>query len=770
MAICNLLTLTLRQNQNYESEALTVNQYCEEPEVVPAVDAQTFRDTMSINGRVMDIMGNMTDEQIEAVMKVGYNNSVEKMVEIITTCQDITDEELIDIFLNKSGYIGATNPTGAPQRLRIVRKSGGGSGGSGDSGAAGDATDTGNTSNQTDTGDNGNTITDTPEENAEYTLERKNQSKNRVNVTATPAGVTVCLENPMSNGKKYYYKVTSLTNSNIEATFQVLDNGRIVITGNDIKVVANEGQADDIFLIGHDNELHTGDGADIVRLGVSIDTAGVYNNRNESDTGNTPVTEALCNAAANNVYNNKVYLGAGNDYLYDYTNHIGGNANIIDGGQGSDSYRNTNDVYKNFEETNTIKDIEDIYTEETKDNNIDNNKKYSLESFGQGDLGAGDCRYIALLNSIKLSGKTLDQLGINISKSGTKYTVTFNKFKNAPKYSGEGNQNSITFDESDLYNYGGKVTVHASGDLTVRIVEYAMNQLVKINMPGKYSNDNGKTWDDHDLSSISGQDYSRYLYGTSAYSYQICADISSSVSVSEYFGTNNLDDIFYPDDVSEIKEMGYNTVDEYFAGYDIHNALQYAQEENILTLDQLWAKYQSGELSNLIVGTYDNYNGFSDELQICSKHAYAISDVTSTYVEVINPWDSQDRVRLDRADFFRLFAQFICYGSDALQWEPTGESWNCGQVQSSYSSINSNKFKPIVKDIFDKYYYKDNVYEEMQPVINNIIAFDNNSSNPFANIFTDDETSVYDEISEITDSIENVKQILEEKKTLELYS
>ena len=119
MEICNLLSITTRKNQNYEDAAVKSSEVIEEPAIYGSGNKNNT-DSMTINGRVLDLMGSLTDEQIEKVMKVGYNQAVEDFIDIITTNNEISDEELINLYFNK-GNIDESKINNKT-RLRIVRK------------------------------------------------------------------------------------------------------------------------------------------------------------------------------------------------------------------------------------------------------------------------------------------------------------------------------------------------------------------------------------------------------------------------------------------------------------------------------------------------------------------------------------------------------------------------------------------------------------------------------------------------------------------------
>ena len=719
----SLLSCTMRKATGYVAGTLKLSDIPEITGNEPASFGLKFSDNVVVNDRIIDIFGNLSDEEIEKISKVGYDKVCNDVIEIITTCPDISDEELIAIFkstyeknhperLRKIAGSEQAPETNHPQRLRIIRKN--------QQGTTEPDPNSGtepDPNSGTEPDPNSGTEPDPASELTLYTLVRKGEFSQTIDVTTE--GVSICIQNPMDS-KSYYYTVKAKS-ADVSAYFEVLDNGRFVIDADNIIVEAQPGQADDIILIGNGNTLSTYDGNDIVRLGASMDALGLVANKNETNQAAFNWLTELVNRGRGQIYGNTVNLGDGDDYAFSaFLNGI----NTIDGGAGADAYNTYYSSYQTVTDPNSLSNFVHIQADESKVRTVDVRDISTFETFGQG--GLGDCRLIALLASLKMSGKTLNDLGIGISESGNYINVIFNNFQNAPKYSGEQNTHIYPIPKSSLFPSGSNV--YASGDLTVRALEYAMNELIKTNMPKA----EGVTLD---LVTTSNLDYSRYLFGNAMFSFQF-NDPLPGMSVSEYVGTNDLDDVYDSATVSAIKAAGYTTVDDFFASYyGINNAQDYCTYNNVPTLDELWTKYKSGEISNLCCGTDED--GFSEKLQICNSHAYAITNVTSNYVELINPWDSQDRLRLDRADFQRYFRQITSFGNNALDNPVTEDHWNMKKPSGSIplnTNEETNLFQLDFSNLNNMYY----------STFNNTL----------------DKNGVCDEIMSITQQMEKVESVL----------
>lgn len=529
---------------------------------------------------------------------------------------------------------------------------------------------------------------------ADYTLSRGQQRT----ITPTADGVTVCLTNAFDkNGNQYYYTIKSNTGEAIKLEF--LKNGRLQITGNNFELEAKNNQEDDLIINGHNNIINTGNKNDLIRLGMTIDESGCITGENNSY--NSAYLTDVKNSCQNNTYNNTINAGAGDDYIMDFTggrvsssNYQG---NTINGGSGDDVYRNESVKFVSrdtnsdrvtdsgyFTDSNTITGIKtNVNSESMKTASIDN----QIGSYGQG--GLGDCRFLSLLASLKAQGKSFSDLGITINKSGTSYNVRFNNYPGGAK--------TVNISESELYpSYSqsgvtnlGISNKYAQGDIDTRIVELAANKSMQ--------NTFGKT-----LENASYQEYSRYLFGNS--------------NVSLYLNENAFPSLAgYSGNVS-------------VSGATVKHDSTTKMDRNLIK--NLWNKYKSGKISNLEVSTGDH--GYSDTLQICNNHSYSVADVQNDYITLINPWDSEDKLKLSWDDFEQYFDMTFVYGdtsSDYLTNVVTGELQN--NDGSTLSETDTQSDNNSVENPVITLSYKGTTstmadsYKELYDIIGQAIASNN---------------------------------------------
>lgn len=416
------------------------------------------------------------------------------------------------------------------------------------------------------------------EANGDLTLNRGEHGT----TTVTNSGITLTLTNPFI-GSNYKYTVTSANDTN--ATFEFLDNGRLVISGDGLTINASNGQQDDIILLGSNNILNTNDLDDIVRVN------SVYG------FGNTYLSHGS---------GNKVNTGAGNDYISNYT------STTTNGGAGTDSY-----MEQFAGNAGTASSVETLYT-----NNLTVDNKDGWITQG----GLGDCRYLSLINSLTQNGSSLTNY-VTITQSGSNYTV---KFKNYP-----GANKQITVSVAAINNAD-----FASGDGDVRIIEYALNELLKQNEGGQ----NLETCDYNTLAN--------YLLGS--------------------------------------EDMGI---------YDTN-----------LAFEQIWLDYQDGTISNIVVGTGELEN-LSEG--IVGNHAYAVKNVTSSYVELINPWDDKDILRLSKSDFFTYFPHVMVFGESTYDTNIIYANVASSPTVSAVDEYNktNNVYLADANSDLDKYNYYVRLYE-----------------------------------------------------------
>ena len=257
------------------------------------------------------------------------------------------------------------------------------------------------------------------------------------------------LTNPF-NGTNYTYIVQTRGGAGDQSVnFNFLNNGRLMITGNNLQMKASNGQKDDIILKGNNNYIDTGDNDDIIRAGYVIDS----NISSPSD-------------------NNTIIAGSGNDHIV----YLGG-GNYIDAGGGNDTIGY---IYGNSEDYNNMVNgnIRPFYLQDG--STPDGNDGWA----NQGD--ANDCRLLALINSLVRNNNSgsLSRY-ITISQSGDGYNVSFNNYKGNQVddayptnnyYRTNSNENTIHISNNELSAYKG-----VFGDKDVVLFDLAMNKLIAKN-------------------------------------------------------------------------------------------------------------------------------------------------------------------------------------------------------------------------------------------------------------------------------------------------
>ena len=235
--------------------------------------------------------------------------------------------------------------------------------------------------------DEENTEEEPEDDDKTVILTRKGSNSKNIQISNDDT-YTIKLKNSI-DGKEMSYTVTSRVNEVLPgyeyptgATFTYLDNGRLLIYGSFINIVANEGQDDSLIVFGTDNNISTNSGNDIVRVGLVMDSLGGQS-----------VLET---------FGNIIDTGAGNDYV-----EIAGGSNTINMGAGDDSLFQ---VYASPQ--NTVSSAETIFG---KTNASDNAVGWSQQG------GYGDCKFLSFLNSLN---KPLSNF-VTITKSGSNYNVLF---------------------------------------------------------------------------------------------------------------------------------------------------------------------------------------------------------------------------------------------------------------------------------------------------------------------------------------------------------
>ena len=241
-------------------------------------------------------------------------------------------------------------------------------------------------------------------------------------------------------GQTLTYDIQNM-GENVETySFSYFMNGRIAISGNNLKILAKPGQADDIILLGNNNYIDTGDGDDFVRVGLVVDSDGALMTQSN---------------------NNTVLTGDGNDHVTLY-----GLENTVTLGKGDNSLWSFAEL-----DDNTITGTKPLYTYEY-NKNISGSQDGRVEMFSQGSDG-GDCRLLALLDNLYKNPfvNTLYEF-VNIQNRGGSYLVTFTNYDTQ----GGTKQNSTTVSADEISNWH-----NVYGDLDVVVTDIAMNKLISIN-------------------------------------------------------------------------------------------------------------------------------------------------------------------------------------------------------------------------------------------------------------------------------------------------
>ncbi|MBR6098484.1 hypothetical protein IKP85_01925 [bacterium] len=312
-----------------------------------------------------------------------------------------------------------------------------------------DSTDTTSSTDETETDDN-----PPKPETVDYTLIRKNTSENSKTINNIGSeGVSIKLENS-ADGKEYYYTFTSANGTAQSVQLEYLDNGRLVVIGSNLKIVASGQQDDSIILIGENNTVDTNSGNDQVRISMAMDSQTGFEISGYQPNGNV------------------INTGSGNDYVFNF------GLNKVNAGSGTDTvllYGATIAAYGST--TSGWSGVETILSDREAAGTSDN----KLGGACQDQFG--DCKFLSFLNSLKYTlaknNKSLSEY-IQISGSGSNYTVKFVK-------SGE----SVTISASDLSD-----GAYTDGDIDNVLIEIAFRKILadpSKNYGHEYNIDNDET-------------------------------------------------------------------------------------------------------------------------------------------------------------------------------------------------------------------------------------------------------------------------------------
>ena len=380
--------------------------------------------------------------------------------------------------------------------------------------------------------------------------------------------ITINLNNGLTTGG-YSYTLHSVTGEPCDIAIQYLNNGRLVISCDNVGIAANNGQNDDIILLGNNNFLATEDGNDIVRVGYTLGQ--------ERYRGNSS--------------NNEIDTGSGTDHVV-----------LGSTGCGVTSAENVLYLSSDIKTRSIVTGTTNEWTwYQSSDANINATSQSTNTYEGPASQGSvGDCRLFSIINSL---GKNTNNGNltnyVTINKSGTNYSVTFNNYPDAA-------HKTATITENEVKN-----TQNVTGDLTTILIDLAINKLM-----------------------VENRDDARLQ--------------NSETNVNNAFS-----------------RADYNTVSLYFFGNRKIDWADTYSEFN--TQYQKYKNIANTEYSNLIVG----FKTSNEELGIVSGHAYSVKSVTTNYVEVVNPWDDADVLRLSRNDFKTYYDHSYVFGagSDTITYQ-----------------------------------------------------------------------------------------------------
>ena len=263
-------------------------------------------------------------------------------------------------------------------------------------------------------------------ENTNFSISMGQAKETTINASKP---ITVTINNANFSGSNYQYEISTNSGSNSsEVTFRYLANGRLVIEGDNLSITASSGQADDIILCGDNNNVNTGDGNDIIRVGYARDSLAWHKY----------------------VKNNTINAGAGDDYI-----QVQGYHNRIDVGSGENVTLNV-DYSSNYGLSTTQ------YS--TLDNRID----WIMQN------QYGDCQTLSFLDSLLRQKEYNYEDYFEITgNDNSGYDVLFKK----------SNSSCISGQNQDISSYNGHIKIHvdpssdpnlATGDKDIAIIERAL--------------------------------------------------------------------------------------------------------------------------------------------------------------------------------------------------------------------------------------------------------------------------------------------------------
>ena len=594
--------------------------------------------------------------------------------------------------------------------------------------------------------------------------------------TFNSATTVLTLKNPFDN-KEYKYQISSLS-GNQEATFEFLENGRLVVRGDYLKILSYEGQKDDFIVLGNNNDIQTGDKEDIVRLGGVEDDdkkyyyveGGVYGNSVSTGAGNDYV---VMNEGINILECAKmnVDLGSGADDKYLLTSYEEAHYDDWSRKTFSDFYKFVVPQIKNAEQlryNNYLEGDNDGVKIDSRDPSVYpvNNKEGWTRLLNTNV----DTRFLSMINSYGKNSNTGNLKELFNIETEPYTTVWFwykdgetvvsqeedslNRYWETRTYDGiviphawyngiiAGWQMTFGNNTKGSVNDGAKLDVGAGetygakfgiyGDVDVLLAYFNLDALIYANNHPSYSYDNNRRdygFTETSYFTASYNTLSKILNGNGDVTYISNGDIEVFDRDAEnrddpdgvYTNVDELKEKFFKiwqlkkeNKISDLK-FEYNGHIYTITSMDDDGNLTYIDSydnstDNYYNVDKLsrlgakliyntgdfktkfletWEKYNAGKISNLMIdisgesdyskgviasttkynNTYEtDENGYIFE-EIQRATSYSVKNVGTNskgelYVELVNPIDDADILRLEFDDLMEFNVSFVVYGED----------------------------------------------------------------------------------------------------------
>lgn len=403
----------------------------------------------------------------------------------------------------------------------------------------------------------------------------------------------------------------------------------------------------------------SGSGLTITANGSQNDDIILLGSDNTLNTGNGDdiVRVADCRDARGNYLGlsqgNTVSTGLGDDHVT-----VADHNNIFNDSDGGTLFFNNTDIISTISAPSSMKSINGTSNADITSQTLGSS---TIEGYS-AQVMSSDCRLFSLINSLgnnTNNGNLSAYAQVSKNSDGT-YKVNF------PNYSGSGVGYLDNIDPSDIEN-----SVGVTGDLTTVLIDYAINKLMYINK------------DDDDLKSSETTEtnaFSRAQYGT----------ISKYIFGNDYFTM-------------------------YIVGKD-----GYSQQDVADKAVSIWNDKISGshEVTNLLVG----FNTTNNSLGIISNHAYSVKNIVMSgsdisYVELVNPWDDGDILRLDGETFISNLKDCYTFGSsyydDSIVYRNVTSS-SISEPAETNSLVVVNNTVSATNSSDEKWYFYYHLHESMQ--------------------------------------------------------